>query len=65
MSLPTPNKAEDRAAGLSGQQAALRLRAEQSLPALAPKMARDDSALENQRLLHELQVYQIELELQN
>jgi PAS domain-containing protein len=65
MSRPTPDNAEDRAAGLASQQGTLRLRAEQSLPAFASKTTRDDSAPDSQRLLHELQVHQIELELQN
>ena len=65
MSRPTPNNAEDKAAGLTSQQRTLRLRAEQSLPAFAPTTTHDCWALDGQRLLHELQVHQIELELQN
>ena len=65
MNRPTPDNAEDRATGPSHQQGTLRLRAEQSLPAFAPTTTHDCWALDGQRLLHELQVHQIELELQN
>ena len=65
MSLPTPNHAEDMAASLSGPQQALRRLAERCLPAVADQAATLDSAPDSQRLVHELQVHQIELELQN
>lgn len=65
MKLPSQNNAEDSATGLSSQQGTLRLRAEQTLPAFAPNTGRNDPAPDSQRLLHELQVHQIELELQN
>jgi hypothetical protein len=46
--------------------AALRRRARQQLPKpQAPIAATDNSSLNTQRLIHELQVHQIELELQN
>ena len=65
MNQPTPINAEDMATGLTGQQGILRLRAEQSLQAIGPQHARNDLAIDSQRLLHELQVHQIELEMQN
>jgi diguanylate cyclase (GGDEF)-like protein/PAS domain S-box-containing protein len=65
MNRPTPDNADDRAADLAGQQEILRLRAEQSLPALTPTTTSYDWAFDSQRLLHELQVHQIELELQH
>ena len=65
MNQRTPNIAEGRAVSLTSQQGTLRCRAEQSLSAFAPANSRNDTVLDGQRLLHELQVHQIELELQN
>ncbi|HEV3272788.1 MAG TPA: ATP-binding protein [Candidatus Methylacidiphilales bacterium] len=49
----------------SGESAALRHRAEKRLKRQATEVAGTGSAVEMQRLVHELQVHQIELEMQN
>src|SRR5580658_6849312 len=49
----------------SGESAALRHRAEKRLKRQATEVAGPVSAVETQRLVHELQVHQIELEMQN
>lgn len=51
--------------GPSSEAAELRLRAESMLKAQAPAVDLSRSDTEAQRLLHELQVHQIELEMQN
>src|ERR1700722_18127063 len=49
----------------SGESAELRRRAEKRLKRRATEVASPGSAAETQRLVHELQVHQIELEMQN
>ena len=49
----------------SGESADLRQRAEKRLKTPAPEADDPSSAAQTQRLVHELQVHQIELEMQN
>jgi hypothetical protein len=49
----------------SGKSAELRRRAEKRLKSQMPEADDQNSAVHTQRLLHELQVHQVELEMQN
>jgi len=55
----------NNAAPESGESAELRYRAEKRLKRMATEVAGSGSAVQTQRLVHELQVHQIELEMQN